>query len=279
MKPESCYTAKAILRWVSIIIIGLLLTACKIDLYSSLSENDANQMLAILMLHNIDAEKQKNTAGLIDLKVEKDKFINAVETLRLYGFPRQSFTDIETLFPSNQLVTSPQQEQAKLTYLKEQQLAKMLSHIDGVIQSDVTISTAPTADNSDNSGQPNGVAIFIKHSPEVNLNNIQIQIRNLVHETIPQVDYNAISILLQPASIRFQSTSPDISEITETEHADIGPSMIKSISQNVLEKIDSLNNKLHISTPKITIAFLLLVILFFFTRGLLRREKNHRVKK
>lgn len=279
MKLASCYMVKAILRWISISIIGLLLTACKIDLYSGLNENDANQMLAILMLHNIDAEKQKNTAGLIDLKVEQSQFINAVETLRLHGFPRQSFTDIGTLFPSNQLVTSPQQEQAKLTYLKEQQLAKMLSHIDGVIQSDVTISTTPTTDDSDSSGKPNGVAIFIKHSPEVNLNNIQIQIRNLAHETIPQVDYNSISILLQPANIRFQLKSPDVSKNTETEYTDTAPSMMKNIFQKTLEKIDSINSKLHISTLKMAIAFVLLVILFFFTRGLLRREKNHSMKK
>ncbi|MGL4602139.1 MAG: type III secretion system inner membrane ring lipoprotein SctJ [Plesiomonas sp.] len=265
MKWNSDSTITHVTHWINVIVIVLLLTACKIDLYSGLSENDANQMMAILMSHNIDAEKQKSAAGLVDITVEKKQFIGAVETLRLYGFPRQTFSSIEELFPSNQLVTSPQQEQAKLTYLKEQQLAKMLSHIDGVIQSDVNISTTSVTDDNNNSGVPNGVAIFIKHSPEVNLDSIQTQIRDLVHETIPQVNYNAISILLQPANTHFQ---PILNIDGENKNT---PSWFSSAYILLQNKIYLLSQSLHISTSNFSIAFLLFFVIFFFTRWFLRR--------
>lgn len=39
--------------------LAFLLTGCDVDLYRSLPEDEANQMLALLMQHHINAEKNK----------------------------------------------------------------------------------------------------------------------------------------------------------------------------------------------------------------------------
>lgn len=44
-------------RIVFLIALAFLLTACDVDLYRSLPEDEANQMLALLMQHRINAEK------------------------------------------------------------------------------------------------------------------------------------------------------------------------------------------------------------------------------
>lgn len=69
------------------------------ELYSGLSEGEANQMLALLMLHQINAEKQIEKSGMVGLTVDKRQFINAVELLRQNGFPRQRFITVDELFP------------------------------------------------------------------------------------------------------------------------------------------------------------------------------------
>lgn len=40
-------------------VLTFFLTACDVDLYRSLPEDEANQMLALLMQHHIDAEKNR----------------------------------------------------------------------------------------------------------------------------------------------------------------------------------------------------------------------------
>lgn len=46
-------------RIVLLTVLAFLLTACDVDLYRSLPEDEANQMLALLMQHNINAEKNR----------------------------------------------------------------------------------------------------------------------------------------------------------------------------------------------------------------------------
>ncbi len=43
--------------------LAMLLVGCRVELYSALPEEDANQMLAILMQHHIDADKQPAAGG------------------------------------------------------------------------------------------------------------------------------------------------------------------------------------------------------------------------
>ena len=51
-----------------------LLTGCKIDLYNDLPEQEANEMLALLMLRDISAKKQTIKGGSVSITVEKDQY-------------------------------------------------------------------------------------------------------------------------------------------------------------------------------------------------------------
>ncbi|WP_145558803.1 EscJ/YscJ/HrcJ family type III secretion inner membrane ring protein SsaJ [Yersinia mollaretii] len=190
------------MRHALLFVLVLLLTGCRVELYSGLPEEDANQMLAILMQHNIDAEKQTVEDG-ITLRVDKSQFINAVELLRLNGFPRRSYISADTMFPPNQLVVSPAEEQQKILFLKEQRIEGMLSQMDGVVHADVTI--ASHGPDEEGATRPASVAVFIKFSPQVNLGSFRVQIKNLVEKSISGVQQDQISILLQPAEFRMQS--------------------------------------------------------------------------
>lgn len=188
----------------SLLLVLLFIFGCKMDLYRGLPQDEANQMLALLMLNDIDADAAVDQkTGTITLSINKDKFINAVELLRQNGFPKDNYTSIEDLFPSGQLVTSPAQEKAKMNYFKEQQLERTLSSMKGVISARVSIADTVVENNS---LEPivKSASAYIKYSPEANLNNFESQIKSLIKNSVPQLEYVNISLLLQAADYQYK---------------------------------------------------------------------------
>ncbi|APD11471.1 EscJ/YscJ/HrcJ family type III secretion inner membrane ring protein [Pandoraea vervacti] len=186
----------------SVIACGLLLVlaGCKVELHRALSETEANQMLALLLVSGLQADKRADTTGMT-VRIERGDFVRGVEVLRQHGLPRQKRASVEDVFPPGQLVSSPLQEQAKLIFLKEQRLERMLAALDGVMVAEVSIAQVPT-DSAGRATLPPGVAVFVKYSPEVNMAQRMTDIRSLVHDSVPGVSPERISIVLQPADYR-----------------------------------------------------------------------------
>lgn len=188
---------------IAILLAMLLLSGCKVDLYSNLSEADANQMLALLMSNQIEARKNADKSGGLTLQVEQSDFVKAVEVLRQNGFPRRVYRSVDELFPSGQLVTSPGQEKAKIQFLREQSLERMLGNIEGVIEANVVIAE-PENDSGvrEKSVEPSA-SVLVKHSPGVNLKAFTAQLKNLVLNALPGVKRERISLVIQSADYRF----------------------------------------------------------------------------
>gem|GEM_PF-5631943 len=154
-------------------------------------------MAVLLLSRHIDVETRANKDGLYTLFIEKENYAKAVEFLHLHGYPQKKYRNVEDLFPADQLVTSPGQELSKLVYLKEQSLERMLSDMDGVISARVVIAQ-PLSTDSDTSNEITSVAVFIKYSPDNDLQNSITQIKGLVHDSVPDLNYDKISIVMQP---------------------------------------------------------------------------------
>lgn len=193
-------------RFSFIVLVLFCLVGCKIELYSDLTEEEANQMLALLMLRNIDAEKSVIKGSGITINVEKGDFANAVEVLRQQGLPNKRTESIADLFPAGQLVTSPAQEQAKITYLKEQNIEKMLLSMDGIIIAQVAISESPNTNRREI--PPPTASIFLKYAPHINMQTKEPEIRRLVQKSISNLKVENISVVMQMADYRFQQAKP-----------------------------------------------------------------------
>ncbi|WP_199153673.1 type III secretion system inner membrane ring lipoprotein SctJ [Chromobacterium sp. ASV23] len=191
--------------WVLLLLVLPLLAGCKSELYSKLDETEANQMLALLIYNKIPAEKQVGKDG-VSLRVEEDRFVDAVEVLRQNGLPKRKTVTMQNLFPSGQLVSSPAQEEAKLNYLKSQQLEKMLGSMDGVITAEVSVAEPRAVDGE--APAPSSAAVFIKYSPEINLPAREAEIRALVRDGIPGLAADRITLTLQRAEYRYLPPAP-----------------------------------------------------------------------
>lgn len=194
-----------------VLLLGLvlLLSGCRVELYSNLSELEANQMLALLMSNRISAEKVQAKDGSLQLRVDEDHFVTAVETLRQHGYPRKKFVSAEDFFPAGQLISSPVQEKTRISYLKEQSLERMLSNIEGVIAANVSIGQEAAESGLDTAPDPS-VAVLVKYSPEVNLKAFSVQIRKLVLSAVPGVKDESVALMLQPVSQRSLPEAPEV---------------------------------------------------------------------
>jgi type III secretion protein J len=197
-------------RLVCITFLVVTLTGCKTDLYTNIPEGEANQMVALLMLRNIAVDKTPVKDGHVTIRVETNQFVNAVELMRQNGLPRRKGAGLEDLFPSGQLVTSPAQELAKITFLKEQQLEKMFQSMDGVVSAQVSIATE-TSDKRVELQYPSA-SVFIKYSPERNLSIHDAEIRSLVVNGTPSLSPDHVSIVLQPTNYRYKAIADNAAE-------------------------------------------------------------------
>ncbi|HEY3591046.1 MAG TPA: type III secretion inner membrane ring lipoprotein SctJ [Buttiauxella sp.] len=202
---------KGLSRLLLLMGAALLLAGCKIDLYSNLSETDANQMLALLASNQIDGARRSDKSSGLVLQVEKKDFVKAVEVLRQNGYPRRVYRAVDDLFPSGQLVSSPAQEQAKIRFLREQSLERMLSNIEGVISANVVIADGQEEGNGTQGGEPSA-SVLVKYSPEVNLRALSAQLKNLIGNALPGVSQKRISLIVQSVDYRFVTAGQAVQE-------------------------------------------------------------------
>ncbi|CAM3812200.1 type III secretion system inner membrane ring lipoprotein SctJ [Vibrio aquimaris] len=182
----------------TLLLFSLAVTGCKEEMYSNLSESEANQMLALLLSEGIDAEKQSINGKSITLKVEGSQFSSAVELLKQNGYPKQEFATVEQLFPQDGLVSTPTQEKARFEYAISQSLAKTLNQIDGVISARVHLMIP--AETRMKTKQPSSAAVFVKHSQEAEISQLTPQIKSLVQSSIEGLDYNNVKVILVESS-------------------------------------------------------------------------------
>ncbi|STF65376.1 T3SS structure protein EscJ [Escherichia coli] len=75
-----------------------LTVACKEQLYTGLTEKEANQMQALLLSNDVNVSKEMDKSGNVTISVEKEDFVRAITILNNNGFPKKKFADIEVIF-------------------------------------------------------------------------------------------------------------------------------------------------------------------------------------
>jgi len=95
----------------------LLLAACgsRVELFSSASEGEANEVLSVLLDAGIEASKASTKTG-IAVSVDNQDVARALDILRTRGLPRDRFDGMGQIFRKEGLVSSPLEERARYVY-------------------------------------------------------------------------------------------------------------------------------------------------------------------
>jgi type III secretion protein J len=177
----------------------LMLGGCKQQLYTGLSERDANEMLAVLGAHGIEADKVIAEKGDFKLELDRSDFSAAIEALRDSGLPRAKFSSIGEVFKKEGLVTTANAERLRFMYAMSEELSRTLSLIDGVVEARVH-PVLPGGDPLTDKLTPASASVFIKHSPGADLSLLGPTIKDLVCASIEGLAYERVSVTFVAAS-------------------------------------------------------------------------------
>jgi type III secretion protein J len=185
-------------RILMIAAAALVLTGCgKVNLYSQLSEQQANEIVALLLDAQIDADKVSQDKAWV-VRTGKSDLPRAVDLLRRYGYPHAQYESFGEVFKKDSFVSSPLEERARFLHAMSQELSHTISAIDGVIVARVHVAV-PERDPLSEKVRPSSASVFIKHRPDVAMANHVAAIKALVVNSVEGLPYDNVTVTLFPA--------------------------------------------------------------------------------
>jgi type III secretion protein J len=188
-----------------------LLCSCKSDLYSRVSERDANEILATLYSAGIQATKRTRDEKTWSVQVDAGDLQRALLLLSERGLPHASFSNTGELFKKEGLISTPSEERIRYIYAVSQELSNTLSQIDGVIAARVH-PVIPANDPLATRPRPASASIFIKHRADADLRAMAPAIKNLVMRSIEGLGYENIALTFVAAEEPARGSKSDPAE-------------------------------------------------------------------
>jgi type III secretion protein J len=186
-------------RWPALLALLLVLGGCKVGLYSSLNEQEANEMVAALTRSNIDADKERLENNQWQVLVDKGDLPASLDLLRAQGLPNDRYASMGDVFQKQGLVSTPSEERMRYIYAMSQELSQTLRKVDGVVTARVHV-VIPANDPLSDKLKPSSAAVFIKHRPGTDLRLLAPAVKELVAHSVEGLSYEQVSLTLVPAS-------------------------------------------------------------------------------
>jgi type III secretion protein J len=178
---------------IALALVCLALTACGNEaLYTDLDEQQANEMLAVLVRSGIDADKVR-TEKAWSLQVGRKDLPRAMEVLKADGYPKDKFDSLGQVFHKEGLVSTPLEERARLLYALSQELSRTVSSIDGVVVARVHLAIPERRPLSDEK-QLSSASVFIKYKPGSQVVNKASSIKALIVNSVEGLPYENVTV-------------------------------------------------------------------------------------
>ncbi len=179
------------------------LAGCEQELYTGLSEVEANEMVAALSSAGIGAQKtvqdgQGQEGRTWTLTVDQADMGPSLAVLRAQGLPRPRLASLGQVFQKQGLVATPAEERVRYIYGVSQELSRTLLDVDGVMLAHVHV-VIPENDPLADKAKPASAAVYIRYRPGVNLTAMAPMVKDLVAHSIEGLSYDNVSLFLQGA--------------------------------------------------------------------------------
>lgn len=173
---------------------AVLVSGCKVTLYASLNESEANQIVAALAAESIAAlkERQENTW---QVQVDEARLGAALDVLRAQGLPNDRYVNLGDVFQKQGLVSTPVEERMRYIHAVSQELSQTLRSVDGVVAARVHV-VIPANDPLSDHVKPSSAAVFLKHRPEVDLRLLTPAVKDLVAHSIEGLTHDQVALSL-----------------------------------------------------------------------------------
>lgn len=194
-------------RRLAALVLLVALAGCKVGLYSNLTEQEANEMVAALTAAQLSADKERLENDQWQVLVDKGELATALELLRNQGLPNDRYASMGEVFRKQGLVSTPSEERMRYIYAMSQELSQTLRKVDGVISARVHV-VIPANDPLSDKIRPSSAAVFIKHRSDVDLRMLTPAVKDLVAHSIEGLSHEQVSLSLFEARPQPTSAGP-----------------------------------------------------------------------
>ncbi|PHP66481.1 EscJ/YscJ/HrcJ family type III secretion inner membrane ring protein [Zhengella mangrovi] len=176
---------------------ALLLAGCKSEVYSGLSERDAQEIIVALSNAGIAADRVAGDAGKYSIEVDRSQLSAAITELTNQGLPRQKYGSLGDVFSSDKLVSTPFEERARFMYALNEELAASINQIAGVVSARVHLMVPETTPFEKTAPR---ASVFIYKAPGSDLSAIVPTIKNLVVNSMDGLKYEDVEVAIFDAA-------------------------------------------------------------------------------
>ena len=187
------------------IIILFVIVACGSDpqlpIASHLSQDIANQVMDDLLSNNIQVTQQLQKDGTYNILVHQSVQAEALSILSYHGGIPKSYSSLGTVFKKDSFISSPLEEQARLTYALQEEVASMLSNILGIVDVKVSITLPQVSQTfwEGNEVTAPSAAIYIRYRPDSYLSSKRNQLRLLISKAVPGLTPDNVALYMEEA--------------------------------------------------------------------------------
>ncbi len=180
------------------VLLCLVLAGCKEELYSNLTEREANKMLSILLESGVAAEKKTVGEGT-SIWVAESQFGRSMSLLEARGLPSDRYTSLGEVFQREGLVSTPMEERARYIYALSQELGQTVAQIDGVLAARIHV-VLPETDMLGRGFNPSSASVSIHHRTDAPMDALTPNIKMLVANSIEGLVYDNVTVVNFPAA-------------------------------------------------------------------------------
>lgn len=184
------------------VLVCVALSACNQEpLFSNVHPDEATEIVAHLQIIGIPASRTENKDGTIELTVPHDDLGRAVASLKEAGYPRQTFSSIEDLFPASGMLTTPFEQRARLTYAVNEEIANTVSRLSGVTDARVHVVPAEEDLRGIVRRKPTAAAM-VRYRPETDVADLEVKVRTVLSRSVAGLDYDDVSVVMETDDTR-----------------------------------------------------------------------------
>jgi len=183
-----------------LLLVSLVLAGCEEQtLYQGLTEQEANEMAALLQRSDITATKVAGKENLFSVSTDEDSFADAVQLLQANGLPRPKFQTLGDVFGDQGFISSSTAQRAQYIHGLSQEISHTISSIDGVLLARVHLSV-PEKDPLTDEPPESSASVFVKHRRNIDLSSQVGNIKALVVNGLENLPYENVTVALFESS-------------------------------------------------------------------------------
>jgi type III secretion protein J len=174
------------------------------ELLSGLSQDAANEVELTLLNNGIKGvDKERSKEGTYSILVDRSKVANALGILNNFGLPAVNYTSMGEVFKKDSFISTPLEEHGRFIYALEQEIASMISQINGVTDVNVVVNIPQPSDNLWQGDQAKSSAsVLVSYQQGSRLDLYSNRIKSLVCNAVPGLAPDNVEVVMIPQKIQ-----------------------------------------------------------------------------